>query len=269
MLQILALAAIAQTKPPHSSARIVSAVSQAKPGSPFKVALVIKMDPDWHVYWKNPGDFGMATAMTWKLPKGWTAGPISWPPPMRMQSSGMAVYVYSGSVTLPMTISPGRMPTSGFITLRGDADWLVCDPSQCMQAGQKVSLRIKMGPKEVANPSGQKLIETALRAAPATAQSAAAALQPRARRVGNALELSILVGDRALSEPYFYPAEPGVITYDMAQQSRIEQERLILTLPVSPFATKSLKRLRGTLVVKEPDPWIGTSGAADIDVAIE
>src|SRR3546814_6680551 len=45
------------------------------------VALRLKPDPQWHVYWRNPGDSGIPTKLEWQLPKGIEAGEIVWPYP--------------------------------------------------------------------------------------------------------------------------------------------------------------------------------------------
>ncbi|MDP3243077.1 MAG: protein-disulfide reductase DsbD family protein, partial [Reyranella sp.] len=47
---------------------LVSEVATVKPGEPFWVGLRQTMRPKWHTYWKNPGDSGLPTEITWKLP---------------------------------------------------------------------------------------------------------------------------------------------------------------------------------------------------------
>lgn len=77
----------------------------------------------WHIYYKDPGDAGIPTTLTWSLPKGWTTGDIVWPRPSQFEMSGIKSIGYSGAVTL---LAPIR--SAG--TLRGEisvkADWLVC-----------------------------------------------------------------------------------------------------------------------------------------------
>src|SRR5687767_14969805 len=50
-------------------------VSQVKPGDTFRVGVHFRMDPGWHVYWKNPGDSGLATEVSWDMP-GVTVGEL-------------------------------------------------------------------------------------------------------------------------------------------------------------------------------------------------
>ena len=42
----------------HTEVELVSDNQSVAPGKPFWVALRMKMDPHWHVYWRNPGDSG-------------------------------------------------------------------------------------------------------------------------------------------------------------------------------------------------------------------
>ena len=71
-------------------------------------ALLLSMDPDWHVYWKNPGDSGLPTTVDWDLPPGFTAGPLQWPVPERFESDGLVTYGYSGKVLLFDGDTPAR-----------------------------------------------------------------------------------------------------------------------------------------------------------------
>ena len=76
-----ALAAPVKTE--HVEADLVAEHSSATPGETLTVALRLKIVPEWHTYWRNPGDSGEPTALVWKLPAGWSAGEIQWPAPRR------------------------------------------------------------------------------------------------------------------------------------------------------------------------------------------
>ena len=57
-------------------AELLADVAAVKPGEPFWVGLRQTIRPKWHTYWKNPGDSGLPTEITWKLPEGAKADPI-------------------------------------------------------------------------------------------------------------------------------------------------------------------------------------------------
>ncbi len=47
------------------------------------VGLQLAHQPKWHSYWKNPGDSGLPTRLSWTLPTGVMAGDIAWPKPQK------------------------------------------------------------------------------------------------------------------------------------------------------------------------------------------
>ncbi|HET6899806.1 MAG TPA: thiol:disulfide interchange protein, partial [Vicinamibacteria bacterium] len=67
---VCVLAPLATAAPPaskHVQPELVADVESIAPGRPFQAGLRLRMDPEWHTYWKNPGDSGLATRLTWKL----------------------------------------------------------------------------------------------------------------------------------------------------------------------------------------------------------
>ena len=69
---------------PNIDVSLLSAADTVVPGRPFDVAVRLAPDPGWHSYWRNPGDTGLPTRITWHLPQGGHAGPIEWPAPVRV-----------------------------------------------------------------------------------------------------------------------------------------------------------------------------------------
>jgi len=48
-------------KTEHVEAELVAATTSAQPGKPITMGLKLRMAPEWHTYWKNPGDSGLPT----------------------------------------------------------------------------------------------------------------------------------------------------------------------------------------------------------------
>ena len=70
-------------------AELVPMSAWAAPGSTAVVAIKQTIKPGWHTYWRNPGDSGGATTLSWSLPAGVEAGDIVWPVPERQRLSGL------------------------------------------------------------------------------------------------------------------------------------------------------------------------------------
>ena len=78
-------------------------------GKPLRLGLLIRHAPDWHTYWRNAGDSGLPTTLSWELPAGASAGAIEWPTPKRLPIGPLVNYGYEGTVLLPVPVdvAPG------------------------------------------------------------------------------------------------------------------------------------------------------------------
>jgi thiol:disulfide interchange protein DsbD len=108
-------------------ARLISDASRLVPGGTIHVGVLFEIEPEWHIYWKNPGDAGLATSVDLELPEGFVAGPLAWPVPERFLQSGELVgYGYRGSVLLASEVFvPERLPV-GPVAIGATASWLAC-----------------------------------------------------------------------------------------------------------------------------------------------
>lgn len=140
---------VAQAEPVKArfvEAELISESATITGGQPFWLALRLAMDPQWHTYWENPGDSGLATTITWDLPDGFSAGPTLWPYPERFEHAPYVSYGYEGEVLLltqitpPPALSPGRT-----LGLMARADWTVCREDLCMPGGADLSVDIPVG----------------------------------------------------------------------------------------------------------------------------
>ncbi len=116
---------------PYVQAELVAhAPEGVGPGQPLWLGLSITHQPEWHTYWKNPGDSGLPTQLEWQLPEGMDAGEIAWPVPHKIRIGSLANYGYEGQVLLPVPVTvsgafaPG--PLAKEVTVQLQASWLVC-----------------------------------------------------------------------------------------------------------------------------------------------
>ena len=90
---------------PRVRAELVANVPDGiQPGQAIELGLLIEHQPEWHTYWKNPGDSGLATQLEWQLPPGWDAGDIAWPTPHPIRIGNLVNYGYEGRVLLPVRV---------------------------------------------------------------------------------------------------------------------------------------------------------------------
>ena len=114
-------------------------------GKPFTVGLRLQMQPHWHTYWEYSGDAGLPTKITWQLPEGFSAGPIEWPIPEKIESPGdIENYGYSDEVVLLTEITPPAQLPPGDVTLHAKAEWLVC-AQICVPGSKQLDLTLSAG----------------------------------------------------------------------------------------------------------------------------
>jgi len=117
----------------------------ADAGKAVWVGLQLTHAPDWHTYWKNSGDSGLPTTLTWTLPPGVTAGDIAWPLPKKIPIGNLANYGFEGTVLLavPLNITPAFKPSllNQDLEIKLKASWLVCR-KECIPEEGEFSLRL-------------------------------------------------------------------------------------------------------------------------------
>ncbi len=114
-------------KMPHVNAELVAARTAIRAGETLTIALRLQHQPQWHTYWRNPGDSGLPTAVDWQIPAGAKMGAIEWPAPKRLPVGPLVNYGYEGELLLPVQFSaPAKVAAGSTLTLRAQARWLVC-----------------------------------------------------------------------------------------------------------------------------------------------
>lgn len=121
---------------------LISNVESIQPGQPFWVGLYFKLEPGWHIYWKNPGSSGFPPSIDWKLPEGFQASDIHWPIPIKMTLEDFVSFGYEGEVILPIQITPpADLDLSEPITLSAKASWLMCN-NACIPGKEQLELSL-------------------------------------------------------------------------------------------------------------------------------
>ncbi len=226
-------AALAQTGPQRSErieAELVSMSRWAAPGGTAVVAIRQDIQPGWHTYWRNPGDSGGATTLSWTLPTGVRAGEIVWPLPGRQRLQGLVNYGYEGKVYLPVPIEvPADARPGSTLPLTVKALFLVCSAEMCVP--DELTLKLDLPIREGAapqDPAHGAAIARILEHAPRPAGIAA-----RATLDNGVLTLTATGGPLAGKDPgpsYFFPYESGTVDHAAAQTGSWGPDGLTLVL---------------------------------------
>lgn len=128
----------------NTQAELLLGADSVRAGDTILVAVRLKMAPEWHTYWKNPGAAGQATEIKWSLPVGVTAGEIRWPVPEKIPPIEITTYGYKDEVLLLVPLSFAKDLAAGALTLNANVAWLECKES-CIPANADVSATITIG----------------------------------------------------------------------------------------------------------------------------
>jgi DsbC/DsbD-like thiol-disulfide interchange protein len=126
-------------------ARLIADRSAAVPGASLGVGVTFTIAPGWHIYWRNPGDGGLATSVDWRLPEGYTAGELTWPLPERFvdPSGQITTFGYEAKTLLWSKVQvPASAPVGQTVTLTAKAAWLVCNKDRCVPGEAEVKLAL-------------------------------------------------------------------------------------------------------------------------------
>ena len=158
---------------PRATVELFADQAAVVPGRPLTLALRFRIERGWHIYWRNPGESGMAPSVKWRLPPGFRAGPLRFPPPRRERSPVGDSYVLDGEPVLlvdldvPESLSPGQS-----IEIAGLAQWLVCREA-CVLEKQELSLKLPVDDRNApSRPANESLFRRARRLLPVPAAEA-------------------------------------------------------------------------------------------------
>ena len=142
----------------HTQVQLLLSADTARPGDTIWAGVDLKMDPDWHTYWKNPGEAGMATKIQWQLPPGVTAGDIHWPLPEKLPPAEVTTYGYHSEVMLlvPLKVAADFKPGFAF-DLKAKVSWLECK-EECVPGSASVEATLNIG-RETKNSAAAATID--------------------------------------------------------------------------------------------------------------
>ena len=193
---------------------LIAEVEQVVPGQTFYVGLDFKLEPHWHLYWKNPGASGLPVEIEWQLPEGFSAGEIQWPAPERIELAGLMNYGYEDTVTLMVPIqAPEALQTEEPVALQAKVFWLVCK-EMCLPGDANLSLELPVALDS--SSSAQAAVFDAARAR--LPQSALPwGLAASVERQQLVLTFEQGAGDPIPSDLYVYASAGGIIDPSAAQ----------------------------------------------------
>jgi DsbC/DsbD-like thiol-disulfide interchange protein len=229
------------------------------PGQPFTLGLRLLHAPGWHSYWVIPGDAGLPTKLTWRLPAGVSAGPILWPTPHRLPVGPLVDYGYEGDTLLLTDLQAASdLPPGSEVLIQAKAQWLMCH-DVCIPASQELTITLPVRQAAALH-----------RGANAAAFERARAQIPRdlklsgasATRAGTQVTLTFAIPGSGMPRRLeFFPLEPARIEPSAPQTLRPNGDMVQLELTAAQAVAADFRTLRGVLQADgglDAGGWVGT-----------
>src|ERR1039458_6333059 len=197
-----ALAASSSADVPHVHVQLLSPWPLYRLDS-NEVGLYFKLEPGWHIYWKNAGDSGEPPHIHWILPSGITIGPLKFPAPKRLPLGPLMDFGYENEVLFPMDVNVAETKSFGPVELQAKVDWLVCR-EVCIPSKADFNLHVEVAgppPMGLATPTKDELLWT--RQAKPVPQADPKSLSATFQPTPTGFRLSVETGQRELSATFF------------------------------------------------------------------
>ena len=244
-------------KTPQVTIDLLAEPKSVEAGKPITLGLRFRPVPGWHIYWENPGDSGLPPSVTWKLPTGWTAGPLQFPFPEKILIPPLVSYGYEQETLLLTTFAiPDYEKIPSSFPIEADIDWLVCKET-CLPGKAHLNLTIPTQP--LPNIDLQGLFDEVRREMPVQIPT----IPIKVRLNGGLLEFSISHAQEVGSLSFFPADGDYVDEFQTAKTEKTGNQR-VTKIPLKPKA-KAPDTLSGLLVAEKP--W-DTSGHRALKISL-
>ncbi|RAP30233.1 hypothetical protein DID76_03555 [Candidatus Marinamargulisbacteria bacterium SCGC AG-414-C22] len=203
--------------------------------SPTTVWALLELNhkPEWHSYWKNPGDSGIATTLDWKLPSTIKVGKMLWGFPEIFFLGPIVNYGYKDAarILIPLTIAE----PSGYSEIPIDVtvSWLVCRDI-CIPEKATFNLTLTQSEQAIKSSSYQDIhkFKSALMSVP----------EYKTTFTKNEDSVSLMLPKKLsnISAAYFFSAEKQQIKHEFEQSLVLQEDLPYIQLKPGPALINNL-----------------------------
>jgi len=196
----------------------------ARAGETVTLAIVFDpVAPEWHGYWKNPGDAGLGMQLDWDLPSGWEVRDPLYPVPQQLMIADLMNHIFEGeyAVLVPIKV-PDDFTARGSIPISVKGQWLACTDRICVPEGATLSMFLPSNPDAESNP---RFAEWRAAVPPLLDQTGTFALTDASLRIAIPIPASM-----GLTQPHVFVATEHVADYAAQQRFARKGDMLIVDI---------------------------------------
>ncbi|MFC7338225.1 protein-disulfide reductase DsbD domain-containing protein [Haloferula chungangensis] len=274
ILGILTLSTAAEPSTKGVDLKLISSVKGISPNATFTLGVEIRHHPGFHTYWKNPGAVGYPTRIHWKLPQGFTVGPLRWPAPEMSDMAGNPVFGYKSDVTLLVDLTaPGKLDPT--VEIDAAISWMACS-RECHPGTETFSLSLPSSAQTTPDPATKAAFLEAERQIPQELKAWDAIVESKNDDERISLLLIPPAGIQDFGAIRFFSSD-GQISSDPAPRiTKLKDGRIRITAPRARFSPENVSSLPFVIVAEKPlnpdgshfgtlDPCYPTQGATQND----
>jgi thiol:disulfide interchange protein DsbD len=209
--------------------------------------LYFKLEPGWHIYWKNAGDSGEPPRIQWDLPSGVHAEDMQFPAPKRLPLGPLMDFGYENEVLFPvrLTVDASHKPSTT-IPLKAKVSWLVCR-EVCIPGKANLELDV---PVVASKPGGNGIIIDLFKRLDTLPQTLPASAKAVFASTATGFQLAILTG-KSESAAQFFPSEQNLIDNPAPQVAAPLGQGVVLTLKKDANLAVAPEKLTGVVELSD------------------
>jgi len=224
---------------------LVPGTSLGKGSKPNPAGLYFKLEPGWHIYWKNAGDSGEPPHIKWTPPEGISASALQFPPPKRLPLGPLMDFGYENEVVFPFSIQVAKSAKTGPTDLHAKVDWLVCR-EVCIPGKAELDLTKNVSDHPASLVSSDPEAALIKRFATELPKPSPVGVKAVFQPAGSGFRLAVTTGQRETTAEFF-PADQNVLDNPSPQKLTSMSKGLILDLKKDANLTANPGQLRGVL----------------------
>ncbi len=239
------LAASDAATAPHVQVQLMVLPQTLSRGEAAHAGLYFKIEPGWHVYWKNAGDAGEPPKLHWTLPEGITAGALEFPAPKRLPLGPLMDFGYENEVLFPFTLNVANGAKTGAASLHAKVSWLVCKAT-CIpgKAELEVSREVAAHPGKVVTLPSESAIYS--RFAAQLPKPMPGRFKAEFQTSQGGFRLGVETGQRE-NAAAFFPEDQGILDNPAPEGLVSTAKGVVLSLKKDSSLAENPAQLRGVL----------------------
>lgn len=212
----------------------------------INAGILITLEKDWHIYWRNSGDSGIPTSFNFDVPEEIKITEVQWPIPKIFEFEGYASYGYENKVVFPFQIKIPFDKTLNSLEVAVEIKSLICK-DLCKPFNTEVRKILDL--KSAYNPPIEikELFIKALNQLPEKNEVV------NVDAIGYSDKILIKINSQRLNtakikSAHFIPYENGIFRNSLNQEFTKNSDSIVLNVEYGQFRTKTPESIEGILI---------------------